>query len=438
VKLDPPAAPLRYRSPSQITRRPSQMNPIPAPPAKPPLSPMRFLPAVLGVAVLAAAFLAGRATAPRAAVVAGADGDNGVDPAGDARAADSTASARMAERLRSLGGNTAFARSGSTPVGLEALETLNRLPSSEQREEERLRMIEQWAATAPEAALEYTRQNLKGDRQVQAVGKVLTAWAKHAPAAAWQWARKQGAGDVHNAQLVMEEIARNSPATAARFATEFALKEPRDAREMAMVAIRGMTYDGNFDAARQFVAGLSLPTPEEQVGLVSSLAELWGRHNPEQAMAWARALPEGPGRTQALASLGDAWAEADPARAAAFAEQLPAGQARQTALQQAVSHWNLNDPAAVNEWISHASPSPDFDQAVASLATQPGMMQQHVDQSLGWAAAIRDPSLRLSTMRDVVSDWAVRDRAAALSYVQSSPRLSADTRGALLAHLGQR
>jgi hypothetical protein len=301
-----------------------------------------------------------------------------------------------------------------------------------------VRMIEQWAVTAPEAALEYARQNLKGERQSQAVGRVLTSWAKHAPAAAWQWARKQGAGDVRHAQLVMEEMARNAPVVAARYATEFAHQEPGEARAMAQVAIRGMMYDGNFDAARQFVAAVPLSSSEDQVTLISSLAEQWARHDPEHAMAWARTLPDGPGRTQALASLGDAWAETDPARAAAFADQLPAGQARQMALQQAVNHWNLTDPTAVNEWMSHATPSPDFDQAVAALASQPGMMQQHVEQSLAWATSISDPSLRLSTMRDVVADWAIRDRPAAINYIQTAPRLSAETRNALLTHLGQR
>jgi len=420
-----------------VPRQTSQVPVTPAPETRRP-SILRALPVVLAVAALAAAFLAGRATAPRGAAPGAADADRAIDPVAEVRPGDNTAAARMAERLRSLGGNTANARSGGTPLGPEAFETLNRLPSSEQREEERVRMIAQWAATAPEAALDYARQNLKGERQSQAVGKVLTIWAKHTPAAAWQWARKQGAGDVRHAQLVMEEIARNAPLVAARYASEFARQEPQEARAMAQVAIRGMTYDGNFDAARQFVASVPLSSPEEQVTLVSSLAEQWARHDPEQAMAWGRALPEGPARNQALASLGDAWAEADPARAATFADQLPSGQPRQMALQQAVNHWNLSDPTAVNEWMSHAPASPDFDQAVAALATQPGMMQQHAEQSLGWATAIADPSLRLSTMRDVVSDWAVRDRAAALSYVQTAPRLSADMRSALLAHLGAR
>ncbi len=481
MKIDPPAPPLRYRSPSQIARTPAQTGQVPAAsqpvrhptgqvpvtgsqpvrrptgqmpvtsqrprhqtgpvpeasPADAAGSALRLLPVALGLAVVAGAFFVGRATATRAPEALAAEADRGSDRAGEPRGGAETASGRLAERLRALGGTPAFARAGGGPVGQEALETLNRLPSSELREEERVRMIEQWATTAPEAALDYARQNLRGERQTQAIDRIATIWAKRAPAEAWQWARKQGAGGTHRAQLVMEEVARNAPATAARFATEFARQEPQEARAMALVAIRGMTYDGSFDAARRFVTDLHLASPEDQVALTSALAEQWGRHDPEQAMAWARGLSEGPGRTQALASLGDAWAEADPARATVFAEQLPAGQARQVALQQAVSHWNLTDPSALNDWITHATPNPDFDQAVASLASQHGASPQRTEQLFAWASAIGDPSLRLSTMRDIVSDWAVRDRNAALSFVQSSPRLSPDTRGALLAQIGR-
>src|SRR4029079_6074518 len=118
---------------------------------------------------------------------------------GEPRAGGDTATSRLAERMRSLQANRCRSRTGNGPVGLEALETLNRLPSSEQREEERVRLIEQWAATAPEAAIDYVRQNLKGDRQASTLTKVITGWAKHAPAAAWAWARKQGTAQVRHA-----------------------------------------------------------------------------------------------------------------------------------------------------------------------------------------------------------------------------------------------
>jgi hypothetical protein len=411
------------------------MNQLPPPPSPKPSS-LRVLPAVL--AAMVGAFLAGRFTAPRPAANRDGEPASPTDNPGEERAAGDTAASRLADRMRSLQRNDpALARPGSGPVGLEALDMLNRLPSSEQREDERLRLIEQWAATAPEAAIDYVRQNLKGDRQAQAMSKVVTTWAKHAPAAAWTWARKQGSGEVHHAHTVMEEVAKNAPATAARFAAEFARQEPQEAGAMALTAIRGMTFDGNFDSARKFVADLHLASPDDQNAINNYLGGQWARHDPEQAVAWARSLPEGPLRDQAMVGVGESWADVDPAHAAAFAETLPSGQSRQLALQQAVGHWGLADPTAANEWMNHVQPSADFDQAVSALATQHNMMQGHTDLSLSWANAIGDPSLKLSTLREVVSDWAVRDRDAALSYVQTSPKLSADTRAALLAHLQQ-
>lgn len=383
------------------------------------------------------AFLAGRFTAPRPTAPGDGEAANAADnPAEDQPAGDTTA-ARVAERMRSRPGTPGVARAGGGPAGLEALEALNRLPSSEQREEERVRLIEEWAATAPEAAIEYLRQNLKGDRQAQAMSRVMITWAKHAPAAAWSWARKQGTGELRLAHMVMEEVARNAPALAARLAADFARGEPPEAVAMVRTAIRGMTFDGNFDMARKFVAELRLSSSDDQTAINNYLGGQWARHDPEQAMAWARALPEGSLRDQAVVSVGESWADVDPARAVAFAETLPSGQPRQLALQQAVGRWGLADPAAAGEWMNHVQPSADFDQAVAALATQRNVMQGRTDLSLSWANAIGDPSLKLSTLREVLSDWAVRDRAAALGYVQTSPKLSDDTRAALLAHLQQ-
>jgi len=417
-------------------RRPSQVNQQLVSPLPPPRTPsaLRFLPGLL--VALGGAFFAGRVTAPRAADPVQDDGAVGSSEASGESPAAGSAASRIAERMRALQPRSGAARSGSAPVGMEAIELLNRLPSSEQREDERLRIIEQWAATAPEAALDYVRQNLRGDRQLQGISKVVTIWARRAPAPAWQWIRKQGAGDGQTARLVMEEIAKSSPAVGARFALDFARQEPQEASAMAMAAIRGMTFEGSFDTAHRFVADLRLPSTDDQVAVNNYLAAQWARHDPDQALAWARSLPEGTVRDQVMVGVGESWAQSDPARAAVTADQLPAGQARQVALRQAVSQWSLSDPGAANEWVSHAQPSPDFDQVVASLATQRSMMQQHTDMALNWATAIGDPSLKLSTLREVVSDWATRDRNATLDYIQSSRKLSEDTRAALLAHLG--
>jgi hypothetical protein len=423
--------------PTVRIRRPSLTNQqivSPLPPPRTP-SPLRFFLPVLVVS-MAGAFFAGRVTAPRpAAHIDGDDAAGAGETGADPRAGGDTATSRLAERMRSLQANPGLARSGNGPVGLEAIETLNRLPSSEQREEERVRLIEQWAATAPEAAIDYVRQNLKGERQTSTMTKVVTSWAKHAPVAAWQWARKQGPAQVRQAHTVMEEIGRNTPALAARLAIEFARQEPGEAGAMARTAIRGMTYEGNFDAARGFVAELHLTSPDEQAAVHNYLAGQWARHDPEQAMAWAGTLPEGSLRDQAIAGAGESSVDVNPARAVALADQQAPGQPRQLALQQAISRWSLSDPSAANEWMSHVQPSADFDQALAGLATQRNMQQQHTDLALNWANAIGDPSLKLSTLREVVSDWATRDRDATLNYIQSSPKLSDDTRAALLEHL---
>ena len=301
-----------------------------------------------------------------------------------------------------------------------AIERLDRERACEEREDERQRLIEAWAAKDPKAALAYVQQNLKSDRRAQATASVITTWAKHDPKAAWQWARSLGPDLAHHAHTVLEQVGKDNPGLAARFAAEFSRERPEDAVAMSLTAMRGMTYNGNFESAVQLANDVRLPGKEDQGVLLNYAAGQWGHTDPKKASEWVDRLPSGPIRDQALVGLGASWAEVDPERAANFAVQLPLGPQRQLALQQAIGNWILVDPGAAGRWINQFELDQDFDQAILSLATMPSLADEHVDLALSWANTIINLPVRSAALTLIITNWAARQPAQALGYVRSA------------------
>jgi hypothetical protein len=316
-----------------------------------------------------------------------------------------------------------------------ALQEIETKPPSEQREQERLRLIQALAASDPSQAIEYAKQHLKRDRLAQAMSGIATEWARHDPEAAWGWARSLGVEESYHAHTVMEQVSRDDASRAARFAAEFAQQQPHEAVAMTLTAMRGMTEAGNFDGARRLAGEMPLSSIEDRGVLLNFMAGQWARHEPEKTAQWVQSLPEGTLRNQALIGLGESWGEVDPPKAADFAAKLPPGAQRQLALKQAIANWIVTDPAKASSWVDSFEPSADFDQAVASVATIRFLMEERVDIALSWANSIYNEPLKLAALSEILSHWSVRDRAAATNYVKTLAGVPSEARQQLLKQL---
>ncbi|MBC8094625.1 MAG: hypothetical protein H7Y43_02325 [Akkermansiaceae bacterium] len=382
---------------------------------------------VLIMAVGAGGFVLGRFAVPSRNEATGATTISHGDRATSPSSAASVAGGIAASQKRSFSQTTAQVRL--------ALQAIDKKAPCDQREEERLKLIQALAATDPLGAMEYAKQNLKRDRLAQAMASIATEWARHDPAAAWSWACSRGPEEVYHSHTVLEQVSRDNPEQAARFASEFAQKQPEEAVAMTLTAMRGMTEGGNFEGARKLANDLQLRSEEEKGVLLNFMAGQWARHEPEKAAQWVQSLPEGPLRNQALIGLGESWGEVDPPKAANFAAQLPAGEQRQLALKQAISNWILNDPAEASIWVNSFDPSPDFDQAVASVATMRFLMEEHIDTALSWANSIYDSPLKIAALSEIVSYWSTHDHAGAVNYVKTVSSLTPEARQQLLKQL---
>lgn len=302
-------------------------------------------------------------------------------------------------------------------------------------EEERQHRIEEWAAVDPLAAMDFVRSQLKGDRQAQAMAAVISIWGKADPAAAWSWVSQEMPTATHHFDTLLEVFGRSSPELAGRYAASYSMAHPEAALEVHLAALLGVTYKGDFAAARSLVEMNGSLDPVIRGNLNNFIAGQWGRFAPDEAAAWVMTLPPGVQRDQALIGLGESWSEVNPPRAADFAAQLPPGETRTLAMRQAISKWVEADPDAARNWVLKNDRHEDFDQAVEAIATQNNMMSREPQRALRWASGIFDDGLRVKSVSTILFNWYPADPAAATAYLQTSPDFTPEQRADLLRKL---
>ena len=376
---------------------------------------------VLPAAVAVAAFLAGRFS------LSFSPAANRPETPASAAAVAADAAGRANQPVATA---TALKEGEYTPADFSTRAA--RPPSSLAADDERQKTLEQWAGHDPRGALEFARRQLKGDRRAQAISSILAIWGKSDPAAAWSWVAANDPTAAHHFDTLLEVFGKNSPATAARFVNEYVQAHPQAALEVNLAALLGITYTGDFTAARAFVDNNASLAPEVRANLNNFIAGQWARYAPAEAAAWTMSLPAGPQRDQALVGLGESWAGVDPAGAATFAEALPAGETRQLALRQAIGNWLQTDPDQARQWVLANNTHEDYDQAVAAIATESNFMFREPDRALQWAGSIFDDTIRFQSTAAILSGLYSRDPATTVAYINSATNLTEDQRTKLL------
>ncbi len=236
----------------------------------------------------------------------------------------------------------------------------------------------------------------------------------------------------------MAEVGRNSAPTARALLNQLYSQDPEAARVAFPAVLQGMADSRAFEDARLLVDdSANVPADTRELS-IEMLADQWGRSRPEDAAAWILSIQDEGSRNKALIALGTAWSAGDPESAAMFALQIPPGQTREAMLGQAVNRWASIDAQGAAEWLLQFPSLPDFDEAVARLATQPTTLADHADLALDWAGNIFDPVLRLKTVNTVLSNEYDRDPPTALTRLQEVKLLSEADRQVLSVQLQSR
>lgn len=305
-----------------------------------------------------------------------------------------------------------------------------RIPSAATQDEQQ-HLLEALAAVDPQAAMTQAQQ-LKGDRQAQAVSAVLAVWGEKDPQGAWGWVESTHPENIYQYDQLLDVFGRNNPETAARYATSLAGTHPDLTQEVYLSALMGITHAGGYDTARQLVESANIST-EDRAALMNYVAGAWASYEPQAATQWVM-RQSSELQSSALVGLGESWSNVDPQAAANFASKLN-GPQRQLLLQQSISKWLMDDPAAASNWLSAAENHQDYDQAIRSVATLPNLIRDNAQTALSWSERIYDGNLRMSTLQQILGEMKQKDPVGAASYARSASNLTTAQRTQLLNSL---
>ncbi len=200
----------------------------------------------------------------------------------------------------------------------------------------------------------------------------LARWAARDMDSAFAWLDAQGLGRTHNESGLLISLVR----------TLAAQEPPPDfSRLAALLATRADQGLGR-----------------DELG---HLLREWMPRDSAAASAWLDQLPDATLRAEVLKTASFA-AGADPDQAIAFARRLPEGPDREKTIADILSFWSERDPAAALAWLD----SPDAADLAASPAAQAALVG---------ALAQTDPSAALARWNTLESEAARRAASSALA-----------------------
>lgn len=106
----------------------------------------------------------------------------------------------------------------------------------------------------------------------------------------------------------------------------------------------------------------------EDLRFVRAVAGKWAETAPSAALAWARTLPAGSARTEALSGAGAIWAQSDPQAAAAYVSGLGDTAMRADLATAVAGAWAFSDPRAAGAWVQGLPADASRDAALVALA----------------------------------------------------------------------
>jgi len=297
-------------------------------------------------------------------------------------------------------------------------------PATLTRNQAEAAMLEALAATDAQQAmgLAQSEHNLVLRQELEQAA--LRGWAKTAPGDAIKWAF--GLSNVSDRNLAMIEIFKGAvaadPAKAVRAAQANLSADSGNAGSYGTDLIDALVGAGHFTEAMQFAAsGDSSLRP----GWITSAYGDWAQLQPQEAANDAAAISDPEARSAALHGVVGGWSQADPGGLTQFLAQMPPDADRSQMLGQALQAWVKTDLPAASEWINNSAGGPDMDKGVAAVASLDSIKP---DVAVGWAESISDGALRSSTLADVLRNWASTDFSAAQQYFQKTGDLQPEDR----------
>jgi len=385
---------------------------------------------LLGLALLAFRFFPG--------------GSSGGPEAGAVAGPVSSRSTRIAPAALAGGTRPVHAAENSADFRL-ALEAARQTDDPRVRSSEFGRILAEWIARDPAAALAYVRQLPAGPACTQGVFLVLEAIGRQDPERALTLARElvstREQRAIYNA--LFARMAATDPAAAV---SRLLLVPAGDSRDRALRALAegwaridlpaALTWARQLDPADRppaMEAVLAILTPEDPLRaidlapqalmgaaldriLVAAL-QMLVRDDPGKAAVVVSRLAPGEAQTQAALVVARALADRDPGEALVWIRTLPADQVQGLALNNVLEVWGAKDPASAGQFVAQMNPGPAQEAAAAQLARL--LAAANPANALAWAQSLTSDPARNLALITIASTWAQRDPVAAARWAGS-------------------
>lgn len=240
-----------------------------------------------------------------------------------------------------------------------------------------------------------------------AIDSALLNQASSQCSAVWEWLKTQPDSQVFKElrQQVINCTAYKDPVGAVKFVNDFPQTPEGDGyvRTLAGCMLNG---GQNLPRFEQMLA----QAPERLKEPLTDAALMYlnsdNMDDPQRWLALAANVPKGQGAVSTSRVIA-AWAGKEPQEAIAWATALPEGDLRSSSVASAANVWVQKDPYSASQWVDTLPPGHDKDQAATSLVN--AIVRDSPAEAWEWAMNISDPSARAGSAMRVIGETARRD-----------------------------
>ena len=332
--------------------------------------------------------------------------------------------------------------------------------SGQERESLMPVLVARWAEIDPAAAAQFTLTLPESVSRSMTMRATLGVWIATSPDAAMAWASALPPGQQRSRTIadVVRALAQRDPVSAMHFLDRL----PKDrARDNSSFNVFSEWAKSDPRAAADYWLK-AIPTSGPDVnGTLAQIAGLWARSDPQEALTWARLLPESAAKNNTLGSIIGAmagkdpqqavsqlaqlpaasqasaagevarqWAQNDATAAATWAGRLPEGEARANAFRSIAQTWTDQDPVKTASWLDRLPASQSRDAAVSAFTHQ--VSDSDPEGAAVWAGTISDANTRKGDLERIALTWMWQDKNAASRWIAATPSLAADEKARLL------
>jgi hypothetical protein len=233
-----------------------------------------------------------------------------------------------------------------------------------------LPLMEAWARSDPQAALQWTQENLKGEARAASAASIVRTMAEKDIQSASAFIGGLEPGGVKNravSELINTWLSKERKDDVAPALAWIASLPEADARSQAWQYSAWRLFYSNPDETIAFLGTeAGQKTPQQ---IFDNGARYLAKKNPESAMQWAAALPADRA-SGARQTVLETWLSSRPGAATEWVRTLPAGTERDESIRLTVSTLSNQSLDQTKEWLG-TLPAADRNTARAAIGSLP-------------------------------------------------------------------